>query len=365
MHDYLHAFLHIWMDMAPWLLIGFGLAFICSWLLSERAIRRHLGGPGWLPIFKASGVGLLLPICSCGVLLVGLALRKNGARKAPVCSFLASTPQAGTDALLVSLPMLGWPLTLLRFLGAILSGIVTGALVRWFGIAQPPPHEEADLSADGCSAICACHHHSPDQPHAEGEHHHHEYADARTRCREAATYAFIHLPSEIAHLLIVGVALAAALDVILPHNALAGYPILATYLLAILIGVPTYACSLAILPIAAELIAGGLSVGAVFVFMACAPTTHIGALLIIGRELGWRTAVCFLLGVILVALSLGVLIDLSPLATTTHALTRAPHAHHSGDLLLLIPLALILLRGLYHHGRGVYLSYQARSSAQE
>ena len=117
-HDFLHRFLDIWLDMAPWLLVGFALAFLCSYLLSERWLRRHLGGPGWLPILKASLVGLPLPICSCGVLVVGLALRKSGARKAPVCAFLASAPQAGTDALLPSWAILGPALTVLRFVGA-------------------------------------------------------------------------------------------------------------------------------------------------------------------------------------------------------------------------------------------------------
>ena len=91
-HDFLHLFCDIGLEMAPWLLAGFGLAFLCSFFLSERWIRRHLGGPGWLPILKASVVGLPLPVCSCGVLLVALALRRSGARKAPVCAFLASTP---------------------------------------------------------------------------------------------------------------------------------------------------------------------------------------------------------------------------------------------------------------------------------
>ncbi len=347
MKHFLHSFFDIWVDMAPWLLVGFGLAFLCSWCLSERSIRRHLGGAGWWPIVKASVFGLLLPICSCGVLLVGLALRKNGARKAPVCSFMASTPQAGTDALLVSLPMLGWPLTVVRFIGAVIAGLMSGALVRWFGVAQPPPHETPDLPEDGCAAICACHHHSPEHPHHEGEHHHHEYADATSRCRDAATYAFVHLPGEIVGLLTLGVTLAALLATLLPEDALAGLPIVLAYGLAILIGLPTYACSLAILPVAAELINGGLSVGAAFVFMACAPTMHVGSLLILGRELGWRTVACFVLGVVLVAVAFGVLIDLSGLVQMNGTLLHHEHHHHHGwDMLLLIPLALLFLNGL-------------------
>ena len=144
LHDFLHHFCDIWIDMAPWLLAGFFLAFICSYFLSERWIRRHLGGRGWLPVLKASFMGLPLPICSCGVLLVALALRKSGARKAPVCAFLASTPQSGTDALLVSLPLLGPLFTLLRFLGAFCSGIAAGAVA--IAIPEIPFDAEAAIA---------------------------------------------------------------------------------------------------------------------------------------------------------------------------------------------------------------------------
>ncbi len=347
MSRFLHVFLDIWCDMAPWLLVGFGLAFVCSWCLSERAIRRHLGGAGWTPIVKASLFGLPLPICSCGVLLVGLALRKNGARKAPVCAFLASTPQAGTDALLVSLPILGIPFTCLRFVGAVLAGLVSGALVRWFGVAQPPPHETPDLPEEGCAAICACHHHDPHHPHHEGEQHHHEFTDAKSRLREAAYYAFVHLPGEIALLLTLGVLLAAGLDTLLPEHAFEGLPLVATYAMAILFGIPTYACSLAMIPVAAELLSAGVTPGAVFVFMACAPTTHLGALLVLGRELGWRTVLWFVIGVVLVALGVGGMMD----ATLTLAIPGfTDHAHehtHTHNLLTLIPLALLLLHGVW------------------
>ena len=251
-HAWLHMALDIALDMAPWLLLGFVLAFFCSYFLSERWMRRHLGGPGWLPIAKASLFGLPLPICSCGVLLVALALRRSGARKAPVCAFLASTPQSGTDALLVSFPLLGPVLTLLRFLGAVLSGFVAGALVRRFGVAQPPPHETEDLAPD-CAALCACHHHDHAHPHHHGEAHHHEFSDRRGRLRDAATYAFVHLPGELAPLLALGVLIAAALAAGLPEGLLRGLPLAAAYVLAVLVGIPTYACSLAIVPVAAGL----------------------------------------------------------------------------------------------------------------
>lgn len=348
LHSFLHHFYDIWLEMAPWLLAGFFLAFICSYLLSERWIRRHLGGPGWQPIVKASLLGLPLPICSCGVLLVALALRKSGARKAPVCAFLASTPQSGTDALLVSLPLLGPLFTLLRFLGAFLSGLLAGAFVRWFGIAQPPPRETSDL-ADDCAAVCACHHHDHQHPHHHGEAHHHEFASHQMRLRDALKYAFIHLPGEIALLLTIGVALAAAIATFMPANLLAGIPLWMAYGLAILIGLPTYSCSLAIIPVAAGLIAGGLTPGAAFLFMACAPTTHLGAILVLAKELGTRTMLLYLAAIICCGLLFALAIDF-PLQSFFHFESVSSQDHHChasmvGNLLLL-PVIFLFVHGL-------------------
>ncbi len=336
--------------MAPWLLAGFALAFVCSYALSERWIRRHLGGNGWWPIVKASCLGLPLPICSCGVLLVALALRRSGARKAPVCAFLASTPQSGTDAILVSLPLLGPCLTFLRFVCAFVSGIVTGALIRWFGIHTTPREHAEDLN-DNCAAVCACHHHDAEHPHNHHEHHHHEFASRRTRLVDALKYAFIHLPGEIAPLLTLGVIIAAAITTLLPANLLAEIPLWASYLLAILIGLPTYSCSLAIVPVAAGLIAGGLTPGAAFLFMVCAPTTHLGALLVLGKELGWRTVFLFIIGIIGcgIAFALGIDLCLS-FAPQGEVVAEGCHHHHlsSLQLALLLPVIVLFLHGVFY-----------------
>lgn len=343
--------------MAPWLLAGFFLAFICSYLLSERWIRRHLGGRGWLPVLKASFMGLPLPICSCGVLLVALALRKSGARKAPVCAFLASTPQSGTDALLVSLPLLGPLFTLLRFLGAFCSGIAAGALVRWFGIHTTPEDAPEDLT-DNCAAVCACHHHDVAHPHNHHEDHHHEFASRTERLRDALRYAFIHLPGEIALLLTLGVAAAAAIAVLLPADLLASLPLWMAYGLAIVIGLPTYACSLAIVPVAAGFIAGGLTPGATFLFMACAPTTHLGALFVLSKKLGLRTVLLYVIAIIGCGIGFALFIDLIlgldltlPAAETCCCHHHHHHHHHevlSWQMFSLLPVILLFVHGIVY-----------------
>ena len=229
--------------------------------------------------------------------------------------------------------------------------------MRWFGIAQPPPQETEDLKGD-CAALCACHHHDSDHPHHEGEAHHHEFADRRTRLREAARYAFVHLPGEVAPFLFLGVLCAALLGHFLPEGLLQGLPRAAAYALAILIGIPSYACSLAIVPVAAVLIAQGLPPGAAFILMTCAPTVNVASLLILNREFGWRTVLSFLAGIVLVALIFGAAIDcLSPaaLALPPFSTTEAhAHAHaHAPAFFALVPVALLLLHGFVrtHLGR--------------
>ncbi|MDO4527543.1 MAG: permease [bacterium] len=309
MKAFLDTFLHIWVDMFPWLIFGFVAAFLCSLFLSERWMRKHLGGKGWTPIVKASLFGLPLPICSCGVLLVALALRENGARKAPVCAFIASTPQSGSDTVLLSVPILGPVLTGLRFVGAILSGLLAGALVRWFGVAQPPQHESKDLTTE-CASVCACHHHDAHHPHQHGESRHHEFAPWSERLRDAARYAFYHLPKEILLLLIMGTVIAAAIECFMPHDVFAGLPLVVTYLAAILIGLPTYACSVAMIPIAAELIFHcGVTPGAAFIFLACAPTIHVGSMLVLWKKFGLRTVALLIAGILIVSVSMALLID--------------------------------------------------------
>ncbi|HIV08968.1 MAG TPA: permease, partial [Candidatus Spyradenecus faecavium] len=125
------------------------------------------------------------------------------------------------------------------------------------------------------------------------------------------------------------------------------------YLLAVLIGIPTYACSLAIIPVAAGLVAAGLSPGAAFVFMACAPTTHVAALLVLGREFGWRTTAAFVAAVALVAVAAGLAIDF-PLRdfVSIPGLTDPGHAHsHAAGLFFLAPLAALLLNGVWRNRR--------------
>jgi len=96
------------------------------------------------------------------------------------------------------------------------------------------------------------------------------------------------------------------------------------------LGLPIYVCATASVPIAAALIAKGVSPGAAFVFLMTGPATNAATIATIWKVMGRRTALVYLATVGLSALALGALLDLiyvhTGVAPAAHAHELIPHA---------------------------------------
>jgi len=80
--DFCRTFWNVFAMMAPWLIIGFLIAGIIAVCLPRDFVMRFLGDSGGIKsIIRAVSIGVPLPICSCGVIPISTALRKNGASK--------------------------------------------------------------------------------------------------------------------------------------------------------------------------------------------------------------------------------------------------------------------------------------------
>ena len=115
--------------MAPYLLLGFLIAGILSVVISPNWVQKHLGRGRYGPVLKASLFGVPLPLCSCSVIPVVSALRRQGANRGASTAFLISTPQTGVDSIFVTYSLLGLPFALFRTLAAFLSGVIGGLWV--------------------------------------------------------------------------------------------------------------------------------------------------------------------------------------------------------------------------------------------
>lgn len=82
-------------EMSPYLLVGYVTAGLLYAFIPTEIIAKHLSQNGFKSVIKATIVGIPLPLCSCGVLPVAEYLKKEGANKGAVVSFLLSTPTTG------------------------------------------------------------------------------------------------------------------------------------------------------------------------------------------------------------------------------------------------------------------------------
>ena len=287
----LNAGLEFWnvlRDMSPYLLLGFLVAGLLSVLIRPETVERHLGGKGILPVLKASIFGIPLPLCSCGVIPVSASLRRHGASRGATASFLLSTPQTGVDSILVTFSLLGPVFAVFRPLAALVSGLLGGSFVSLLTSGEKSQGPELKCQDECCS----------------GE-------QKSGKISRILHNGFVTLPRDIGKALIIGLLIAAAISAIVPNDFFAGimgHGIAAMFVM-MLVAIPIYVCATASVPVAAALIAAGISPGAALVFLMTGPATNAATIATIWKIMGRRTALIYLGAVALTALGAGVLLD--------------------------------------------------------
>lgn len=261
----LHEMWAVVIDLAPWLLIGAGVAALLHYLVPPDFIRRQLSG-GW-GVVKAVLLGVPLPLCSCGVIPAALGLRKDGASSGSSIGFLIATPQTGVDSIMVSAGMLGWPFALTKVVAALITGVVGGWTTDAVG------GEGRALEVDDTKA------------------------EANSRGLAAALEHGLDLLRMIWRWLAVGIVASALLSTYLPPDAFTGLTAQGlglAFLAVLLISLPLYVCATASVPIAAALVAAGLPTGAAMVFLMAGPATNVATLGAVFRGFGRRALAVYL-----------------------------------------------------------------------
>ena len=291
-------------EMSPYLLFGFFVAGILSIVISPRLVERHLGGKGIWPLLKASLFGIPLPLCSCGVIPVSMSLHKHGAGRGSTISFLLSTPQTGVDSIFVTLSLLGPVFAVFRPLAALVTGLVGGTLVNLFGEKEPLKNASEQ---------------QPPKPPDNA-------LKTPQKTLGGLKYGFITLPRDIGKAMLLGLVVAALISALVPEGFFAeklGTGIL-PMLVMMLLGIPVYVCATASVPVAAALIAKGITPGAALVFLMTGPATNAATFITIWKILGRRTALVYLATVAGCALAGGILLDYIAAGVNIEIVTR-PH----------------------------------------
>ncbi|MCW8927324.1 MAG: SO_0444 family Cu/Zn efflux transporter [Gammaproteobacteria bacterium] len=290
--------LALYLDAAPWLLLGLLAAGLIKAWVADSLLLRWLGGKGIWPVVRAALIGAPLPLCSCGVLPAALGLHRGGASRPATVSFLIATPETGADSIAVSYALLGPLMAVVRPLAAILSAITTGLLTTLVPVTSPANTAAAEgCSSDCCNSGCT----TPQPPARTG---------ALATTLQGLRYAVTDILDDIALWLAIGIVLAGVVATLVPPQALAawgsGLPAMGVMLL---VGVPMYICATASTPLAAALLLAGISPGTVLVFLLAGPATNIATLAVVRKELGDRILATYLAGIALSSITLGLLLD--------------------------------------------------------
>jgi hypothetical protein len=320
-------------EMSPYLLLGFLMAGLLRAALTPAMIRRHMGRPGLGQILKASLIGVPLPLCSCGVIPVGLSIRRQGGSRGATAAFLAATPQTSVTSIVATWALLGPIVTFVRILAAVLSGVLAGLFIEW-----TYPHEASLTEED-------IHGQPTDTP-----------APTESFWRKLWRHGFVVLPRDIARPFAVGLLLAALLTVLIPPGFFQGrVPSgLLSYMVMLAVGLPIYVCSTGSLPLALSFLHMGFSPGSALVFLVAGPATNAATLATLWTRIGRRGTLLYLLAIAIAALFAGFLTDLLWRGEWVHPLSSA-HAHHApvGEWRLWLSrlggaaLLLLLLPGLW------------------
>jgi len=276
------------MDMAPYLFFGFLFAGILNEFISAEKIARHLGKNSVGSVLKAALFGIPLPLCSCGVIPPTMTLRKSGAGRGAVLSFLIATPTSGVDSIFATYSLLGPFFAIYRVIASFIAAVFAGIVAN---IGEEKT--EVKISAK-------------DSDNTAGVR-----KNLLQKIFAVFEYAFVELLGEIGKWLVLGLLIGGIIMYALPDQFFEQYlnsgwqGILAM----LIVGIPLYVCATGSIPIAAALMLKGMNPGAAFVFLLAGPATNAVTLTVVGRFLGRKTVFVYLLAIVLSSVGLGLLLD--------------------------------------------------------
>ncbi len=323
--QYFIVFKDLFLEVLPFLAIGFLLSGLIHEFVPSQWVERRLGGRGVKPILYSTLIGTILPICCLGSLPVAMSLRQKGARLGPVLAFLVATPATSISALLVTYGLLGLKFTIFVFFAVIAMGLVMGLvgnLIKVRPKVSTPQEQQALDPVCGMSVevgkaakaehggetyyFCCSHCQQAFESRPE------DYIGAYSRnvahrVKHAFRYAFVDMVKEIGPELLLGLALAALVVAVAPVGEFVGAHFGGGlgYLFSLGFGLIMYICSTASVPLVHAFVSQGMNIGAGMVLLLAGPITSWGTILVLRKEFGGRTLAIYLAVVSVMSLALG------------------------------------------------------------
>lgn len=365
--------------LGPMLILGLLLSGLIHVFISREAILRWLRDDSLRSVSVSSAVGVPIPLCSCSVVPVVAEMRRKGASRSSCMAFLITAPETGADSILVTNAFFGFVAAVVRpvisFITAVVAGIFCIGLIRDDSGSAKQREEEYDHDLHNHGRDHHDHRHAGHDPltsvrddcyvspsamkvmvtrwindmttvastwrfgsrikpgsyreidgeqvresgkASEADRLEAQYPglDFKKIVRHIMHYGFVEIADDILFALLVGIALGGVLFLVIPADLMSNdYARWLSYPVMIIVGVPLYICASASTPIAAALVARGVSPGAALIFLMTGPATNTSTIAIIMSRFGTRFAAVYVTSVIAVTAVIGIAIDFMLLST--------------------------------------------------
>lgn len=289
------------LQAAPYMLFGILAAGLLKVFLKPETVSRHLSGGRFMPVFKAALLGIPLPLCSCGVLPAAATLKREGANRGALTSFLISTPESSVDSIAVTWALLDPVITAARPIAAFITAFAAGIAVN---LMRDSSEITTAAQSYSCGNGCC------DTTHVEKDENTPPIG-LGSRLLKGIIYAAGDVWGDIAGWFFLGLLTAGIISAFIPDEFMVGY--LGGGMLSMLVmlaaGIPMYICATASTPVAAALVLKGASPGTALVLMLAGPATNITSLTVLYGLLGKRAAAVYLLFIAVFSVTAGLVLD--------------------------------------------------------
>lgn len=296
--SFLDNFIILLNAMSIYIIFGLLIAGILKQVIPENFVSSHLGKDSTASVIKATLFGIPLPVCCCSVIPLAQGLKKEGASKGAIQSFLISTPITGVDSILATYSLFGFVFVVFRIVSSIIIAITVGLVQNFVQKNDDAKieHIETSLKTSCCSSS-SC--------------------EANKNVKESFsfikvfTYGYVVLFNSMAKALLIGLVLGSLFVTFMPkeYTQVLFENQFLTYIVIILFSMPLYTCATASLPLAAAFMLQGMSPGAVFIFLTAGPATSAITMSVVYKMLGKTSLIIYSSTIAILALLFGFIYD--------------------------------------------------------
>lgn len=297
---FLDAFVRLSLLAAPAVALSFLVVGVLFVIYPDRLPARRQRSAVLVDAARGALAGLPHPLCSCAVAPLYDELVDEGAPAASARAFLVAAPSLGVPAIFLSARLLGLPFTAARVVGAALVAVAAGVSALASRATPSPPSLLDDTATTAPSGL-------PSDTRASLS-----SAPSPTllaRVLPGLRHGVVDAVDHIGPWLLLGTAIAAAIEVSLDAHALASVAPAAQIGVAALASLPLYLCAAGATPVAFVLLGKGASTGAVLALLLVGPTTSLPTLGLVRRRHGSAAALALAGAVVAAAALVGIAAD--------------------------------------------------------